>query len=97
MKENVYGFIFRTFGPKYVTLKTIIKPTVPLLGDRHKSVRDEARALLSEVYRWNREAIPPTLEELKPAQVCLRLHLKLTLESSPFQNCGNADVQSHYT
>ncbi|GAU87486.1 hypothetical protein RvY_00320-2 [Ramazzottius varieornatus] len=59
----------RTFGSKYVTLKLIIKPTLPLLEDRDKSVRDEARALLAEVYRWSGEAIRPALKELKPAQM----------------------------
>ena len=71
---------FRNFGPKYVRLKTIIEPTLPLLEDHDKSARDEARALLAEVYRWSGEAIRPTLKELKPAQVCPRLHLKHTLQ-----------------
>ncbi len=46
-----------------------MKHIVALLEDRDKGVRDEAKLLLVEIYRWVGAAIKPQLTSLKPVQV----------------------------
>lgn len=57
------------FGPKVITLKPVVKKLPTLLEDRDKSVRDEAKTLTVEVYRWIGAALKPQLASLKPVQV----------------------------
>lgn len=42
----------REFGTKVVTVKPIVKKLPVLLTDRDKSVREEAKSLTIEMYRW---------------------------------------------
>lgn len=60
---------FSDFGSKIVSIKTILKPSLALLEDRDKSVRDETKRLLVEIYRWIGAALKPQLANLKPVQV----------------------------
>ena len=54
------------FGSKTVPIKPIIKFVPKLLEDRDKSVRDEAKLLVVEMYKWAGAAIMPQLQGLKP-------------------------------
>ncbi|GAB0097358.1 protein mini spindles [Sergentomyia squamirostris] len=42
----------REFGSKVIAVKPIVKKIATLLSDRDKNVRDEAKALTIEIYRW---------------------------------------------
>uniref|UniRef100_A0A8C5B7T5 Cytoskeleton-associated protein 5-like n=1 Tax=Gadus morhua TaxID=8049 RepID=A0A8C5B7T5_GADMO len=57
------------FGAKTVTLKPIVKVLPKLFESRDKAVRDEARLLAVEVYRWIRDALRPSLQTLTPVQL----------------------------
>lgn len=61
----------RGFGPKVVNLKQIVKQLPKLLEDRDKTVREETKLLVIEVYRWIGAALQPQLANLKPVQVCI--------------------------
>ena len=54
------------FGSKIVTIKPIIKFVPKLLEDRDKIVRDEAKLIAVEMYRWAGAAIMPQFQNLKP-------------------------------
>lgn len=46
---------------------------IPLLDDRDKTIRDEAKLLLVEVYRWiGKQTLMPLIQNVKPIQVKLR-------------------------
>lgn len=60
---------YRSFGPKVVTLKPVVKMLPTLLEDRDKTVREETKMLVVEVYRWIGAALQPQLANLKPVQV----------------------------
>ena len=59
----------RGFGPKVISLKPIVKTLPKLLEDRDKTVREETKMLVVEVYRWIGAALKPQLANLKPVQV----------------------------
>lgn len=40
------------FGSKVITLKPLVKKISVLFSDRDKAVRDEARHMVIEMYRW---------------------------------------------
>ena len=61
--------VYSDFGSKIVPIKTILKPTLALLEDRDKTVRDETKRLLVEIYRWIGAALKPQLANLKPVLV----------------------------
>ncbi|XP_055712026.1 protein mini spindles isoform X3 [Phlebotomus papatasi] len=42
----------REFGSKVIAVKPIVKKIATLLSDRDKNVRDEAKSLTIEIYRW---------------------------------------------
>lgn len=42
----------REFGSKVISLKPLVKKIAPLFGERDKAVRDEARLMVIEMYRW---------------------------------------------
>ncbi|XP_028649672.2 LOW QUALITY PROTEIN: cytoskeleton-associated protein 5 [Erpetoichthys calabaricus] len=52
------------FGSKIITLKPIIKALPKLFESREKAVRDEAKLLSVEIYRWIRDAIRPPLQNI---------------------------------
>lgn len=50
-------------------MKPIVKLLTKLLEDRDKTVREETKLLVVEVYRWIGAALKPQLANLKPVQV----------------------------
>ena len=52
-------------------MKPIVKVLQQLMEDRDKTVREETKQLLIEIYRWVGAAIKPQLANLKPVQVRL--------------------------
>ncbi|XP_035386884.1 LOW QUALITY PROTEIN: cytoskeleton-associated protein 5-A-like [Electrophorus electricus] len=52
------------FGPKVITLKPVVKVLPKLFELREKAVRDEAKLLAVEVYRWIRDALRPPLQNI---------------------------------
>ncbi|KAK1159669.1 cytoskeleton-associated protein 5-like isoform X4 [Acipenser oxyrinchus oxyrinchus] len=56
------------FGSKIVTLKPIVKVLPKLFESREKAVRDEARLLAVEMYRWIRDALRPPLQNINSVQ-----------------------------
>uniref|UniRef100_A0A8B9JJ37 Cytoskeleton associated protein 5 n=1 Tax=Astyanax mexicanus TaxID=7994 RepID=A0A8B9JJ37_ASTMX len=52
------------FGSKVVTLKPVVKVLPKLFESREKAVRDEAKLLAVEVYRWIRDALRPPLQNI---------------------------------
>lgn len=65
----MFIYLLRGFGPKVITLKPIVKVLTKLLEDRDKTVREETKMLVVEVYRWIGAALRPQLANLKPLQV----------------------------
>jgi cytoskeleton-associated protein 5 len=61
--------LYRDFGTKIVSIKPILKQLQTLLEDRDKTVRDETKLLVVEIYRWIGPALKPQLTNLKPVQV----------------------------
>ena len=59
----------RDFGSKVITLKPIVKQLQRLLEDRDKTVREEGKLLVVEIYHWIGVALRPQLSSLKPVQV----------------------------
>lgn len=49
----------------------MVKFLPKLLEDRDKNVREEAKGLVVEMYRWVGAAIKPKLVDFKPVQVTL--------------------------
>lgn len=59
----------RSFGPKIVDVKPILKQLASLFGHSDKTVREETFKLTVELQRWLGTALNPSLETLKPVQV----------------------------
>jgi len=59
----------RDFGTKVISVKPLLKQLQPLLEDRDKTVRDETKLLVVEIYRWIGPALRPQLASLKALQV----------------------------
>ncbi|CAB0005062.1 unnamed protein product [Nesidiocoris tenuis] len=59
----------REFGPKVINPNKLIKRAIALLEDRDKTVRQEAKQLLIEIYRWLGPALASQLSSLKTAQL----------------------------
>ncbi|XP_073514992.1 cytoskeleton-associated protein 5 isoform X2 [Phyllobates terribilis] len=57
------------FGSKITSLKPIIKVLPKLFESREKAVRDEAKLLAVEIYRWIRDALRPPLQNINPVQL----------------------------
>lgn len=60
---------FSEFGSKIISLKPIIKVLPKLFESREKAVRDEAKLLAVEIYRWIRDALRPPLQNINSVQV----------------------------
>lgn len=58
-----------------MTLKPVVKVLPKLFESREKAVRDEAKLLAIEVYRWIRDAVRPALQNINSVQVRTRLFL----------------------
>ncbi|XP_076879237.1 cytoskeleton-associated protein 5-A-like isoform X2 [Brachyhypopomus gauderio] len=52
------------FGSKIITLKPIVKVLPKLFESREKAVRDEAKLLAVEIYKWIRDALRPALQNI---------------------------------
>nr|XP_022903340.1 protein mini spindles [Onthophagus taurus] len=59
----------KEFGSKVFPVKPLAKKISTLFADRDKTVRDEARLLVIEMYKWVGPAIKPQLTNLQPVQV----------------------------
>nr|CAD7194945.1 unnamed protein product [Timema douglasi] len=59
----------REFGSKVINIKPLVKKMPKLLEDRDKGVRDEAKAMVVQMFRWIGSALRPQLSSLKPVQV----------------------------
>ncbi|XP_070616086.1 cytoskeleton-associated protein 5 isoform X2 [Erythrolamprus reginae] len=57
------------FGSKIITLKPIIKLLPKLFESREKAVRDEAKLLAIEIYRWIKDALRPPLQNINSLQL----------------------------
>ncbi|KAM4603075.1 cytoskeleton-associated protein 5-like [Polymixia lowei] len=57
------------FGAKTVAVKPIVKVLPKLFESREKAVRDEAKQLAVEVYRWIRDALRPSLQSINSVQL----------------------------
>ncbi|XP_066556633.1 cytoskeleton-associated protein 5 isoform X2 [Amia ocellicauda] len=57
------------FGSKIITLKPIIKVLPKLFESREKAVRDEAKMLAVEIYKWIRDALRPPLQNINSVQL----------------------------
>lgn len=62
----------------------MVKFLPKLLEDRDKNVREEAKLLVVEMYRWVGAAIKPKLVDFKPVQVLFDFHF--ITDSLPFDN-----------
>lgn len=77
------------FSSKVMPIKPIIKFVPKLLEDRDKTVRDEAKLLAVEMYRWAGAAILPQLQGIKPA-------LLAELEEEFKNNAGEKPRQTRF-
>jgi len=59
----------RDFGTKVISVKPLLKQLQTLLEDRDKTVREETKLLVVEIYRWIGPALKPQLTSVKPIQV----------------------------
>ncbi|XP_059190336.1 cytoskeleton-associated protein 5 isoform X1 [Centropristis striata] len=57
------------FGSKIVTLKPVVKILSKQFESREKAVRDEAKQLAIEIYRWIRDALRPPLQNINSVQL----------------------------
>ena len=59
----------RDFGNKVIALKPVVKSLQKVLEHSDKNVREEAKQLTVELYRWIGQALKPSLQNIKPVQV----------------------------
>ncbi|XP_059392568.1 cytoskeleton-associated protein 5 isoform X2 [Carassius carassius] len=57
------------FGSKIITLKPVVKVLQKLFESREKAVRDEAKLLAVEIYRWIRDALRTPLQNINSVQL----------------------------
>ncbi|XP_063053472.1 cytoskeleton-associated protein 5 isoform X2 [Engraulis encrasicolus] len=57
------------FGSKIITLKPVVKLLPKLFESREKAVRDEAKLLAIEIYKWIRDALRPPLQGINSVQL----------------------------
>ncbi|XP_065129691.2 cytoskeleton-associated protein 5 isoform X2 [Paramisgurnus dabryanus] len=57
------------FGSKIITLKPVVKILPKQFESREKAVRDEAKLLAVEIYRWIRDALRPPLQNINSVQL----------------------------
>jgi len=66
---SLFILYYSEFGAKTVAVKPIVKVLPKLFESRDKAVRDEAKLLAVEVYRWIRDALRPALQKVNAIQV----------------------------
>ncbi|XP_071809133.1 cytoskeleton-associated protein 5-A-like isoform X2 [Asterias amurensis] len=59
----------RDFGSKVIQLKPVVRSFGKLLEHSDKNVREEAKLLAVELYRWIGNALKPSLSNIKPVQM----------------------------
>ncbi|XP_076233452.1 msps cytoskeleton-associated protein 5 isoform X2 [Calliopsis andreniformis] len=59
----------RQFGPKVINIKPLIKKIPGFLEDRDKTVREEGKFMVIEIYRWIGAPLKQQLNTLKPVQI----------------------------
>ncbi|XP_076663727.1 msps cytoskeleton-associated protein 5 isoform X2 [Andrena cerasifolii] len=59
----------RQFGPKVINIKPLLKKIPGFLEDRDKTVRDEGKFMVVEIYRWVGAPLKLQLNTLKPVQM----------------------------
>ncbi|KAM0725116.1 Protein mini spindles [Formica fusca] len=59
----------KEFGPKVINMKPLIKKMGNFLEDRDKTVREEGKAMVVEMYRWVGDRLKQQLNTLKPVHV----------------------------
>uniref|UniRef100_A0A3Q2TJF3 Cytoskeleton associated protein 5 n=1 Tax=Fundulus heteroclitus TaxID=8078 RepID=A0A3Q2TJF3_FUNHE len=57
------------FGSKIVTLKPVVKVLPKQFESREKAVREEAKLLAIEIYKWIRDALRPPLQNINSVQL----------------------------
>ncbi|XP_070973120.1 cytoskeleton-associated protein 5-A-like isoform X5 [Oncorhynchus clarkii lewisi] len=57
------------FGSKIITLKPVVKVLPKQFESREKAVRDEAKLLSVEIYKWIRDALRPPLQGINSVQL----------------------------
>ncbi|KAJ8937293.1 hypothetical protein NQ318_020343 [Aromia moschata] len=68
---NACTTALRDFGSKVISIKPLLKKISVLFADRDKTVRDEARHMVIEMFRWVGGALRPQLQaaNLQPVQI----------------------------
>lgn len=61
--------VLKDFGPVNFQLKMFLTPMERLAASTNPAVRTEVMNFFKEAYRWIREAIKPTIDRLKKAQI----------------------------
>ena len=70
LKPNLFFlFLNRDFGNKIMPIKPLVPKLPKLLEDRDKQVREEAKQLIIEIYRWIKQAIKPQMSNFNAIQV----------------------------
>lgn len=77
--------INREFGAKVINLKPLVKKIPTLCEDRDKTVREETKKLIIELYRWISAALKPQLSALKPVMVSFYLWFVILILHSFFR------------
>ncbi|XP_075998048.1 cytoskeleton-associated protein 5 isoform X2 [Genypterus blacodes] len=57
------------YGSKIVSLKPVVKILPKQFESREKAVRDEAKMLAVEIYKWIRDALRPSLQNINSVQL----------------------------
>lgn len=71
------------FGSKIVTLKPVVKILSKQFESREKAVREEAKQLAIEIYKWIRDALRPPLQNINSVQLKELEEEWVKLPSSP--------------
>ncbi|XP_071559595.1 protein mini spindles-like isoform X2 [Temnothorax nylanderi] len=59
----------KEFGSKVINLKPLIKKIASFLEDRDKTVREEGKVMVVEMYRWVGDRLKQQLNTLKPVHI----------------------------
>ncbi|KAF7653352.1 hypothetical protein LDENG_00084060 [Lucifuga dentata] len=71
------------FGSKILSLKPVVKILPKQFESREKAVRDEAKMLAVEIYKWIRDALRPSLQHINSVQLKELEEEWIKLPSSP--------------
>lgn len=66
-----------------MTLKPVVKVLPKQFESREKAVRDEAKQLAIEIYKWIRDALRPPLQNINSVQVGASLGIAHTQATAP--------------